>query len=232
LVGEGDLRGHQVVAPAHQRAQGLDGVGLRFERGEAMAVGAQDVGEDVSVAWIALGAGRPIPRPAGFDDVGVNGRDQEAGLDQGIDQEPRGALDGDGRVPGAAALAQAGGERGQTFAIVSKLEAIDNGAGGVEYADGVGGAAPIQANEKRHEPISSNQSMIPCAGRLGGVLINRRSGLNPTAHLPVARLGRPAAVAPLVSCGLSKSERARRSRQRPGTNALPAKLSQRLRELA
>jgi hypothetical protein len=42
------------------------------------------------------------------------------------------------------------------------------------------------------------------------------------AHLPVARLGLPAAVAPPVSSGPSKGERAWRSRRRHGTNAPPA----------
>ena len=50
LVGQGDARGDQVVAAAHQRAQGLDRVRARGERAEAVAVGAQQVGQQVGVA--------------------------------------------------------------------------------------------------------------------------------------------------------------------------------------
>ena len=50
LIGERDFRRHQVVASAHQRAQRFDGVGLRLEGAETMAVGPQDVGEDIGVA--------------------------------------------------------------------------------------------------------------------------------------------------------------------------------------
>ena len=58
---------NQVVAAAHQAAQGLDGVGLRRERAQAVAVGAQDVGQDEGVARVALGGDGAVARPAGLD---------------------------------------------------------------------------------------------------------------------------------------------------------------------
>ena len=61
--------------------------------------------------------------------------------------------------------------------------------------------------------------MSPSAGSPGGMLIVRRSGGLPTVHLPVVRLGLPAAVAPLVSQGPSRGERRWRSRRQRGTNA-------------
>ena len=69
-VGQGDPPGHQLVATADQGAQRLDLVPAGRERAEAVAVGAQDVGEHEGVAGIALAAGGAVTRPAGLDHVG------------------------------------------------------------------------------------------------------------------------------------------------------------------
>ena len=78
LVGQGDAGADQVVAAAHQAAQGLDRVGLGRERAQAMAVGAQDVGQDEGVAGVALGADGPVAGPAGLDHVGMDRGDDHA----------------------------------------------------------------------------------------------------------------------------------------------------------
>ena len=95
LVGQGDLRADQVVAAAHQAAQGFDGVGLGRERAQAVAVGAQDVGQDEGVARVALGGDGPVAGSAGLDRIGMDRGDDEARLDQGIDQEAGRSLDRD-----------------------------------------------------------------------------------------------------------------------------------------
>jgi hypothetical protein len=62
LVAEGDALGDKVVAAPHQGAQCLDLVRDRHEGTEAMAIGAQDVGEHVSIALIALATGGAVTR--------------------------------------------------------------------------------------------------------------------------------------------------------------------------
>ena len=58
---------------------------------------------------------------------------------------------------------------------------------------------PIDAYQNSHRPISSIWSMIPTAGSLGGLLTDQRSGVRPTAQLPVARLRLPATAASQLS---------------------------------
>ena len=94
------------------------------------------------------------------------------------------------------------------------------------------GRRAVDADHHRHGLVSS-WVIIPTAGSPGGVLIHRRSGWQPTAHLPVARRGLPAAVAPLVSRWPSQGQQHWRSRRRHGTNAPPAyRPSQRRPEVA
>ena len=94
-MGQGDLRADQVVAAAHQAAQGFDGVGLGRERAQAVAVGAQDVGQDEGVARVTLGGDGAVAGPAGLERVGMDRGDEEARLDQGIDQQAGWSLDRD-----------------------------------------------------------------------------------------------------------------------------------------
>ncbi len=219
LVGEGDVGGDEVVAAAHQGAQGFDGVGLGRERAQAMAVGAQDVGQDEGVAGVALGGDGAVAGSAGLDGIGMDRGDDEAGLDEGIDQEAGGPLDGDRDHARRAVLLQARHEHRQPGPVVADLEPVEHHALGVDHADGVGAGAPIDADPDPHRLVSSVWRMIPIAGSPGGMLIDRRSGRQPTAHLPVARRGLPAAAAPQLSRGPSKGEQHWRSRRRHGTSA-------------
>jgi len=138
---------------------------------------------------------------------------------QGIDQEAGRPLDRDRDHLRRAVLLQARHQCRQTRPVVADLEPVEHHALGVDHADGVGAGAPVDADPDPHRLVSSVWRMIPIAGSPGGMLIDRRSGRQPTARLPVARRGLPAAVAPLVSCGPSKGERDRRSRRRHGTSA-------------
>jgi hypothetical protein len=222
LVGQRDARPNEVVAAAHQGAQRLDRVGLGRERAQAVAIGAQDVGQDEGVARVALGGDRTVARPAGLEQVGMDRDDAKAGVHQRVDQEAGGSLDRDrdrGRRP---VLLQARAEGGEAGAIVADGKLVQDLSPGIDHAHRVRRAAPVDADHHRHGLVSSSWVIIPIAGSPGGVLIHRRSGWQPTAHLPVARHGLPATVAPLVSSGPSQGQRRWRSRRRHGTNAPPA----------
>ncbi|GEL24777.1 hypothetical protein PSU4_37310 [Pseudonocardia sulfidoxydans NBRC 16205] len=60
LVVRGDAGLDQVGAGAHQHPQPDGRVGVDGERGEAAAVGAQDVGEEVGVEAVVLVASRAV----------------------------------------------------------------------------------------------------------------------------------------------------------------------------
>ena len=78
---------------------------------------------------------------------------------------------------------------------------------GVEHADGVRAGASVTADEHRHRILPTLWRAIPIAESLGGMFIHRRSGRQPTAHLPVGRLRLPTTTAALVSWLPSKGER-------------------------
>ena len=116
LIGELDARGDQVVAGADGGAKGLGLVRRRTKGTEAMAVGAEDVGEDVGVAGIALGEGGTVARTCGLEGVGVNRYDGEAGFDERVDEEARGALDGDGQLRRLAEALESADQIGEALA--------------------------------------------------------------------------------------------------------------------
>ena len=219
LVRQRDPGLDQVVAATDQAAQGLDGVGLRLERPQAVAVGAQDVGRDVGIARVALGRDRPVARSARLDHVGMDRGDDEVGLDQGVDQKSGRPSDGNRKRARWTVLAQARDQSCQTLTAVADLEPIQRFALSVDHADGVRTTTPVDADQRPHRLISRAWCRIPTAGSPGGMLIDRRSGRRPTAQLPVARRGLLAAAGPRVSYRLSQGERAGRSRRRHGTSA-------------
>ena len=59
LIGERHALGDEVIAAPDEGPQGAGLVGERLQRAEAMAIGAEQVGEEIAVAVIALGRGRP-----------------------------------------------------------------------------------------------------------------------------------------------------------------------------
>src|SRR5207247_1214075 len=68
--------------------------GRRVQRPEAMAVRAKQVGEDEGIPRVTLGARRGVTRTTGLEGVGVDGHDLEAGVEQRVDEQPRGAFEG------------------------------------------------------------------------------------------------------------------------------------------
>ena len=238
LIGQDNLRGDKIVATSHQGTQGLYGVRLRTERRQPMAVGTQDIGQNIGIAWVALGGDGAISRPAGLYNIWMDRRDNEPGIDEAIDDEAAGALDGDrcsGRRPPSPKPSD---EIGKSIKIMRYQEAFEDFTGAIEHADGVARSAPVETDENGHSVSLASRNIIPSAGSPCGALINRRSGQifaePPLAHLPVARHSLPATATPQVSCGPSRGKQLWRSSRRRGTDASsPLKLIQpRQREVA
>jgi hypothetical protein len=111
-----------------------------------VAVGAQDVGQDEGVARVALGGDGAVAGSAGLDHVGMDRSDDEARLQQGVDQEAGWPLDRDREHTWRAVLLQAGDQRCQARPVVADLEAVEHHALGVDHTDGVRAAAPVDAD--------------------------------------------------------------------------------------
>ncbi len=206
LVGEGHARGHQVVAPAHEGAQRAHFVALGGQGLEAMAIGAQQIGEQIGVAGVALGPVAAVARARGLDGVGVNGHDGEAGFEQRVDHQARGPLDGH---RGTAVVLQAALELDQAGRVMRDLEVLECGAAFVEDAHRMGSAGPVQPGiASAHGQTPTNCAKTRRAGSPRGTLTDRRSWLHTMALHPVARLGLPAPRRLRVSCGPSSGQRA------------------------
>jgi hypothetical protein len=217
-VGEADAGGDEVVAAAGEGAQRLDLVGDGRERREAMAVGAQDVGEEVGVAGVGLPPGGAVARAAGLHGVGVDGHDGMAGGDERLDDEARGPLDGDGQRLRRAEALQHRDQVGETGGVVADVVAQDDRSPVVDDADGMAGGAPVEAGEERGGAKGHRRDLqvgvtLARVGRSCGSLIGRRSGWQALAQHPVVRRVLPAPAARRVSRRPSQGERRRPSRQ-------------------
>src|SRR5207247_2917242 len=73
-----------------------------------MAVRAKQVGEDGGSPRVTRGARRGVTRTTGLEGVGVDGHDLEAGVEQRVDEQPRGAFEGNAEGTTPAEAAQAG----------------------------------------------------------------------------------------------------------------------------
>src|SRR5207247_10963731 len=90
LIGEGDALHNQIVAAPHEGAEGARVVRQGLQRAEAMAVGAEQIGEDEAITRITLAARGGVARSARLPGVGMDGNDRVAGVHQGIDTRPEG----------------------------------------------------------------------------------------------------------------------------------------------
>ena len=113
LVGEGDALGDEVIAAADESAEGPGLIGEGLQGAEAVAIGAEQVGEQEGVAGVALAASGRVAGAAGLHDIGVDRDDREAGIQKGIDDEARGAFEGDGHGGGGPKRAQPLDQLGQ-----------------------------------------------------------------------------------------------------------------------
>ena len=105
-------------AAAAEGAQGPGIIAQRPEWAEAMAIGAEQVGEEIAVAVIALGRGRRVAGARGLHHVRVDRHDLDTGLHQGVDDHARGAFDGDLHGLRRAELAEPTDQLGQAFGRV------------------------------------------------------------------------------------------------------------------
>jgi len=182
LIGELDARGHQVVTGAHGGAQSLGGVGRNAQRPKAVAVGAEEVGEDVRVAGVALAERGAVAGTCGLERVGVDGHHREARLDERVDQQAGRSFDGDGQALAIAEAPQLAEEIGQSLRGVRDDELCLDGASRVQDADVVFDAGPVDADEVTWRsfhavPPKAEGFLRSGVGRTCRRLTDRRSGL-------------------------------------------------------
>src|SRR5262249_41772785 len=182
-----------------------------------MAIRAQDVGQDVRVVRIALAARGAVAGARGLHDVGMHRIHGKPGVHEGIDEEPRRALDCDrerGRLPEPPQLGEQFGEAGGRV-LRGELGAYRPAL--VHDTDRVLETRPVQSEKhphQQHPPFG--WYMVSAVGRSGRSLISWRSrGGKPGARHPVAGRDLPASSAPQVSSGPLTSEPTRQSPTKP-----------------
>ena len=221
LIGESDALSDQVVAAADQGAQRLDLVGGGHQGAEAVAVGAQDVGQHVSVARIGFAAGGAVRGRQALTTLGWIGMTGCPASSRASTIRPDGrsmamGSSAGGAIRGAWQPCQPGPpHRGAPRCGRRPDRPVDD-------TDGVGFTAPVQTSVKWHVLISLGCGRLTRAGRSCGSLTDRRSGWQALALHPVVRRGLPAPAVRRVSCGPSSGERRWPSRQMLGladTNA-------------
>ena len=196
-----------------------------------MAVGAQQIGQQVGIAGVTLAAVAAVARAGGFDDVGVDRDDGEAALEQRIDDQAGRALD---RHGGDAQGRQSVAQFGQTGGIVVDFELPAHVAVLVDDAQRVGLAGPVQPSKgSGHGQTPASCGMTCRAGSPSGSLTDRRSWRLTLALHPVARLGLPAPRGLRVSRGPSSGQPTRQSpRGRGSRSETPVSRRHRVRALS
>src|SRR5437660_6211451 len=115
LVGERDALGDEIVPAAHEGAQRARVIGGRAQGSEAMAVRAEQIGEDERIAGVTLAAGGGVARATGLEGVGVDRHHLEPGLEEGVDEHARGPFEGDADEPAPAKATQVAEELGEAL---------------------------------------------------------------------------------------------------------------------
>ena len=189
LIGEGDALGDEVIAAADEGAEGAGLIGEGQQGAEAVAIGPEQVAEQVGVAGVALAASGRVAGAAGLHGIGVDRDDREAGVQEGIDDEAGGALEGDGQRGGGREAGQPLDELGQARCGVGHRPAPADGAGLVEHTNSVRGGGPVQADDEGHCVPPWDCETLP-RERSCRSLTDWRSGLQvPVALHPVAGWG-------------------------------------------
>ncbi len=158
LVGQRDALCDQVVAQPDEPAQRLGFVGERREHTEAMAIGAQYVGEQVRITRIGLPLSRRVAGPRCLDRIRMDRHDGEATLDQRIDDDARRSLDRDAQLVRPRQLLQSRRQLRHAGRAVLHGEARYHGPFLVDDADGVLTTCPIQTHEVPHGRSSRRTS--------------------------------------------------------------------------
>src|SRR3989441_10634185 len=154
-----------------------------------MAVGAEQIAEEEGVTRTTLAAGRGVPGAAGLEGVGVDGDDPVAGVHQGIDDETRGAFEGEGERGGRAKARQTAEQLRQAVRRVLHAALPAHLTRDIEDAHGVRLTRPVEADEEIHCASPGDRETLR-GERSCRSLTDRRSGLQvPLAQHPVAGLG-------------------------------------------
>lgn len=186
LLDETDPGAHEVLAGANARPQCHRGRGVRQERAQAVAVGAQDVGEDVGIGAVVLVAGKAVAAAQGLDVTAGDDDDRQARAHESVDDRAVGPFDGDSVDP---AQPEPPDELPQAGLAVVDLVALDDRAGPVDDADRVAPGRPVDAGIGRGRmhaclragPISLGAPLV--TGRVRRSLTDPALGM---AHSPIA----------------------------------------------
>ena len=182
LVGELDASGDEIVAGADGSAQSLGLIRGYTQGWEAVTIGAQDIGEDVGIAGIALAERGRVARPSRFERVGVDRHDTEAGLDERVNEQARGALDRDGELARLTKAREAPDQVGEPLRGVFGNTAVLDSPLLVEETDVVLVTRPIDADVVQWRsfhavPPQAAGFLRSGVGRTCRGLTERRSGL-------------------------------------------------------
>jgi hypothetical protein len=128
-----------------------------------MAVGAQGIGEDVRIAAVVLRAGDGEAVAEAVELLGVDRMDRKAALEQGLDHRPMRHLDGhrDRRGLAAGPGEQPLAQLGEAGAAVRKGRLAEDPAGGINEADLVRLAGPIDADEPSRNSLVRHRFVLP-----------------------------------------------------------------------
>jgi hypothetical protein len=116
---------------------------------EPPAVGAQHVGQHVSVERVVLVAGRPVPAAEVLQLVRSDHHHPQTRLEQGIDDRAVGPFD---RHLQDSRPMQPGYQMAQSRRGVSDSEPLELDTTGIDHGDGVFGAGPVNARGRSRVP--------------------------------------------------------------------------------
>ena len=145
-VGGSHLGFHVVVTQPGQRTQALRRWRQLMDDPEAVAVGAQVVGQAVAVLRIGLGPGGTPAGPGGVERVGVDRHHRMACCQQPLHDQAARPLDRHRQLCGLSVAGKPLQAPGDPILGVLHLEGIDQPAGIVDDAHVVGLAGPIPTN--------------------------------------------------------------------------------------
>lgn len=199
LVVRGDTGLDQVGAGADEHPQPEGGRGVEGQRGEASAVGAQHVGQQVGVEAVVL-VSRAVPRAAvagaqGGDLAAGDDEHGQAGVEQGLHDRAVTALDRHSR--GLVAVQQ-GDQFGQSGSGVAHGEPLECCAGLVDHAGGVVGPGPVHPGPPQR-PVGFGVGFGLVAGRGGFWVVHCGVGSRPGRVSAAGRRGCRSVIEALVA---------------------------------
>jgi hypothetical protein len=186
LVGDRDACLDEVLAGSHVGSQRDRGWTVGFEGSPTVSVGAQGVGQHVSVGTVGLVARGAVALSQRLDRPGRDHDHFQAGLDKRIDDGTIGPFDGHSLRSGSL---DTRAQFSQSLSAVSDVELDDHLASVVDDAHGVRIGSPVDAGEAERGIMHVSLLAVAAvgkhpvvAGRVCRSLTDRRSGaLSPIA---------------------------------------------------